>query len=85
MKEKKYEKNGRITGAVLSGIVFCIFFVFMMVVFTILQFMEEPIMPPAIYLYFMATFLIPTIGIGVSLYFRIREIKSGEEDEAKKY
>ena len=82
--KKSYEKNGRITGAVLSSIIICIFFVFMMVIFTILQFMEEP-MPLTIYLYFMATFLIPTIGIGVSLYFRIREIKSGEEDEAKKY
>lgn len=84
MEKENEEKSRKITGAILSSIIVSFFFILMMIVFTIFLFMDDA-MPLSVYFYFMATFLIPTIGIIVSLYFRMREIESGEEEEAKKY
>ena len=84
MKKSTYKKNGRITGAILSSLLFGWLFLFLIFIITFLQFSEGEQMPVLMYLFVMTTLLIPTVGIGISLYFRIKEIKSGEEDEAKK-
>ena len=85
MKKKTYKKNGRITGAVFSSILFSWIFLVLMIIITFFQFSEEDKMPVIMYLYIMATLLLPTVGIVINLIFRIKEIRSGEEDEAKKY
>lgn len=85
MKKKTYKKNGRITGAILSSLFFSWMFLLLIFVLTFLQFSETDRMPTSMYITTMIILLIPTVGIGVSLLSRIKEIKSGEEDEAKKY
>ena len=71
----------KIIGCVLSGGFVLLYYIFLFSV--ILFFYNE--MPISMFLLFIILFLVPIIGIVCVLFMRINEIRSGEEEEAKKY
>jgi len=71
----------KIIGCVLSGGFVLLYYIFLFSV--ILFFYNE--MPISMFLLFIILFLVPIIGIVCVLFMRIYEIRSGEEEEAKKY
>ncbi len=79
MKMKK-----KMIGAIVCGGVLLLYFgVILTLVFLAVLFQEEIPLPFAFFLLILLS--IPFLGILISLISRIREIKSGEEEEAKKY
>ena len=85
MRKDKYNKSKKIVGAILSSIIFSLFFVFMIVLFIYLQNTETDKLPWLLFWFFIIIFSLPIIGIIYNLIIRIKEIKGGEEDEASKY
>lgn len=81
--EKDHSK--KIMGAVISSLIFIFIFLFFACLITYFQFTEEEKMPIIIYLFFICILVIPMISIVINLFWRIKEIKGGEEDEACKY
>ena len=71
----------KIIGCVLSGGLVLLYYVFL---FSIILASHNE-MPNNLFLFFVLLFLFPIIGIVCVLFMRISEIRSGEEDEAKKY
>ena len=84
MKDRGIDRRKKISGAVISSVVFVAFFLFFIILISIVKFSEEG-MPWSIYLFFLALFLFPMVSILFHLVERIREIKSGEEEEASIY
>lgn len=85
MRDLKEDQTKKINGAIISSIVFIIFFIFFAGLITYFQLTETEKMPMALYIFFIAMFIIPTISVIINLITRIKEIKGGEEDEASKY
>lgn len=85
MRDLKEEQAKKINGAIISSIVFIIIFIFFAGLITYFQLTETEKMPMALYIFFIAMFIIPTISVIINLITRIKEIKGGEEDEASKY
>lgn len=85
MRKKNSNKNKKIIGAILSSIVFSLFFVFMIVLFVYLQNDETDKLPWLLFWFFIIIFSLPIIGLIYNVIIRIKEIKGGEEDEASKY
>lgn len=85
MRNTKTSKTKKIIGAVTSSIIFGALILFVPVMITYFEFTEEVGMPIPVYLFIMALFAFPTIGIIYNLVTRIIEINGGEEDEASKY
>ena len=85
MRDLKEDQTKKINGAIISSIVFIIFFLFFAGLITYFQLTETEKIPMALYIFFMAMFIIPTISVIINLITRIKEIKGGEEDEASKY
>ena len=85
MRKDYYNKSEKIIGAILSSIIFSLFFVFMIVLFVYLQNAETDKLPWLLFWFFIIIFSLPIIGIIYNLIIRIKEIKGGEEDEASKY
>lgn len=81
MKEIKSNKKKKIIGAVLSSLIFGLFFLITAIVFIVMGYVEHLM----IFYLFSLLFLIPFIAIVVNLIKRIEEINGGEEDEASKY
>lgn len=71
----------KIIGCVLSGGFVLLYYIFL---FSVILFSYNE-MPISIFLLFIILFLVPIIGIVCVLFMRISEIRSGEEEEAKKY
>ena len=71
----------KIIGCVLSGGLVLSYYVFL---FSIIISAHNE-MPISLFLFFIILFLVPIIGIVFVLFMRISEIRSGEEEEAKKY
>lgn len=71
----------KIIGCVLSGGFVLLYYIFL---FSVILFSYNE-MPISIFLLFIILFLVPIIGIVCVLFMRIYEIRSGEEEEAKKY
>lgn len=84
MKKSVNDHGRKIFGACLSSFIFGALFLFMIILISLIKFSDEG-MPIGVYVLFMSIFSIPLIGIISNLVMRIKEIKSGEEDEAKKY
>jgi len=85
LRDIKSNKNKKIRGAIISSVIFSIFFVWLVGIITYFQFTEQDKMPWVIYGFLIFILLIPVISIGYNLVIRIKEIKGGEEDEASKY
>ncbi len=71
----------KIIGCVLSGGFVLLYYIFL---FSVILFSYNE-MPISMFLLFIILFLVPIIGIVCVLFMRINEIRSGEEEEAKKY
>ena len=85
MKKNKDDKSRKIVGAVISSLVFASLMLLMMVMIIYFQFTEDDKMPIALFIFVISILLFPLIGVVSNLILRIKEIKSGEEDEASKY
>ena len=85
MRDVKTNNWKKIRGAILSSLVFSIFFILMVCMITYFQFTETDSMSWIAYGILMFVLLIPIFGIFYNLVIRIKEIKGGEEDEASKY
>lgn len=85
MRNVKSNKTKKIWGAVFSSFIFTVFFVFLVSIISYFQFTEVDKMPWVLYIFLMAIFVIPIVGIAYNLIIRIKEINRGEEDEASKY
>lgn len=86
MKEvPKNNKKKRIISAVISSLIFSIFFLFVGSIITYFQITEAEKMPWILFIFIMFIFIIPVVGIIYNLIIRIKEIMKGEEDEASKY
>jgi len=71
----------KIIGCVLSGGFVLLYYVFLF--FFIINFYHE--IPISFFIFLSFLFLVPIIGIVCVLVMRFLEIRSGEEEEAKKY
>ena len=85
MRNLKSDHSKKIKEAILSTILYNIIFIFMIILFTYLQFTETEKIPWILYIFLLLIFTVPIIGTLVNLKIRIKEIKGGEEDEASKY
>lgn len=85
LRDVKTSKAKKIRGAILSSLIFSLFFVFLIGTITYFQFTEEEKIPWLIYGVVMVIFLLPVLSISYNLILRIKEINGGEEDEASKY
>lgn len=84
LKDFKKNDQKKILGACLSSLIFGVFFIFFIVLFTVLLFKESDF-PFIIYIFLVSVFGFPLLGIVINLIKRIKEIKGGEENEASKY
>ena len=82
MHEIKSNKKKKIFGAVLSSLIFGLFFLIPAIIFIVMGYVEYS---AKISYLFALIFLIPFIAIVINLIKRIEEINGGEEDEASKY
>lgn len=85
MHEKENFKKRRIIGAIISSLVFSIFFIFLASMILFFQLTKEEQIPWIIFAFLEFIFLLPITGIFYNLIVRIKEINGGEEDEASKY
>jgi len=85
MRDVRTSKRKKITGAVLSSLIFGSFFIFLVSIITYFQVTEADKIPWLVYAFLMFLFGFPIVGIIVNLVNRIKEINGGEEDEASKY
>lgn len=74
----------KILGAVLSGVLALLYFGAVFFLFTFLGITTKDI-PLPLFIVIIIFLLIPLFGIVIALMSRIKEINSGEEEEAKKY
>lgn len=70
--------------AILSAVFIFIYFSVFLIIFTCTGITEGDV-PLPIFIMMIIGLLAPLIGISIALVFRIKELKSGEEEEAKKY
>lgn len=82
MDNKYYKK---MLGAILSSLLFGLFYLFFAGVIIYLQITESEKIPTLFFIFILIFLLIPFLAIIVNLFSRIKEIKGGEEDEASKY
>ena len=83
MKDSNHLK--KITGAIISSIIFEFFYIFFAGIIIYFQLTEKEKMPTLFFIFILTILFIPIIAIFVNLINRIKEIKGGEEDEASKY
>ncbi len=77
-------RKKRLLGAVLSGCFFLLYFGGLLCLFFFSGLFTGDV-PLSIFIIFSVVLAIPFFGVLLALYYRIREIQNGEEDEAKKY
>ena len=74
----------KLWGAIISGLIFIIYFGVLFLLFTFTGIFTGDI-PFPIFIIMMTFLFIPLVGIVLALVFRVREINNGEEEESKKY
>lgn len=85
MKKENFKRK-KIVGAIVSSLIFSVFFIFMIGMFVYFQvFSGEEQIPWIIFWFLILMFGTPVFGIFYNLVLRIKEIIGGEEDEASKY
>lgn len=85
MHNVKSNKKKKIVGAVLSSVLFSVFFILLLGVITYFQITMDEKCPWMLFIILVLIFGLPVIGILYNLIARIKEIMGGEEDEASKY
>lgn len=85
LRDTKSSKGRKIFGAVMSSVIFSIFFVFLIGLISYFQFTETDKLPWLLYAFLMFILGVPFLAIVYNLISRIKEILGGEEDEASKY
>ncbi len=79
----KSDVKKRRRGAIISAIV-CILYFALLLGLMLLGNQQEPI-PPAVLIFLISIPIVIIIGISIALKQRIKELKGGELDEARKY
>lgn len=74
----------KLTGAILSAAIMIAYFGILLIIFTCTGIMEGDV-PLPVFVLIIIGLLVPLVGICMALIFRIKELKNGEEEEAKKY
>jgi hypothetical protein len=77
-------KVKKLWGAILSAIVFILYFGLLIFFFTMAEILTGDL-PLPVFAIISFLLLIPLVGIVTALVLRVREIQGGEEEEAKKY
>ncbi|MBP5678993.1 MAG: hypothetical protein J6X28_04120 [Bacilli bacterium] len=77
MKKKKI-------GALVCALAVILYFAFLLAIFISTGIFSKDI-PMPFFIFIIIMLCIPLVGIIVSLVLRMKEIDSGEEEEAKKY
>jgi len=76
--------NKKLWGAIVSASVFILYFGSLFLIFTLAGITTKDL-PLPLFFIILLFLAIPLIGIILALIFRIKEINSGEEEDAKKY
>jgi uncharacterized membrane protein (DUF485 family) len=79
------EKKKKSLGALLAGILVILYFGFFLFISISGGLFTDPEIPKFVIIVILFAFLLPIIGVIIALVSRMREINSGEEEEAKKY
>lgn len=84
LKDFKKKDHKKILGACLSSLIFSLFFLAFIILFTVILFTDTEF-PIILYIIIVSIFGFPVLGIIINLIKRIKEIRGGEENEASKY
>lgn len=84
LKDFKKKDHKKILGACLSSLIFSLFFLAFIILFTVILFTDTEF-PLILYIIIVSIFGFPIFGIIINLIKRIKEIRGGEENEASKY
>lgn len=76
--------KNKLWGAIISASVLIFYFGFLFILFTYASVSTEDI-PLLLFIVLSLFIALPLVGIILALVFRVKELKSGEEEEAKKY
>ena len=75
----------KLWGALLSGLSVIIYYSFILILVFSDGFTFDNSMPKSLVSILLIIIGIPLLGVTIALISRIRELKGGEEEEAKKY
>ena len=78
-------KSKKIWGAALAGLSVILYYGILLWIVISADIQADDKMPISIFIIVVGAFLIPIIGVLIAFLIRLQEIKSGEEEEAKKY
>ena len=76
--------KNKLWGAIISASVLILYFEFLFILFTYASISTGDI-PLLLFIVLSLFIALPLVGIILALVFRVKELKSGEEEEAKKY
>ena len=76
--------KNKLWGAIISSSVLILYFGFLFILFTYASVSTGDI-PLLLFIVLSLFIALPLVGIILALVFRVKELKSGEEEEAKKY
>ena len=76
--------KNKLWGAIISASVLILYFGFLFILFTYASVSTGDI-PLMLFIVLSLFIAFPLVGIILALVFRVKELKSGEEEEAKKY
>ena len=76
--------KNKLWGAIISASVLILYFGFLFILFTYASISTGDI-PLLLFIVLSLFIALPLVGIILALVFRVKELKSGEEEEAKKY
>lgn len=79
------DNKKKIIGALLAGGFVILYYGVLLNITYQAGFFSDSDVPKLFIIIILGAFLIPIIGISVALISRMKEINSGEEEEAKKY
>ncbi len=82
---KEYQKDRRILGAVLSSVFYCFICLIPLIAVLVSYFYSDEKMPIVAFIVFLCVFGLIIWGNIWCLIRRLKEINTGEEEEASKY
>ena len=79
------DKRKKLIGALLAGCLVILYYGVLLFIASQAGLFTDPDIPKFLIIIILVAFLIPIVGVTIALVSRMREIQSGEEEEAKKY
>ena len=76
--------KNKLWGAIISASVFILYFGSLFILFTYAG-VSTGDLPLPLFIVISLFIVLPLVGIILALVFRVKELKSGEEEESKKY